>query len=183
MDAFSFLRRRTFLKLGVAGIAGLGVGGGGLYALRGGAPEVAGLGVLDAHRFRTLLAIAQTQLPVAGPFPIGAGERIARAFDGYLQGEPDKNVDDLKTALMLVEYGPVIFDMRLTTFSNLTDDERLRHWRAWGESGVLLRRQVALAFRKFLHVVFFDDPAVWPHIGYPGPSLWGMPGAVQEATP
>lgn len=183
MDAFSFLRRRTFLKLSVAGLAGLGAAGGGLYVLRGSAPAVAGLGLLDAHRFKTLLAIAQTQLPVAGPFAIGADERIARMFDGFLQGEPQKNVDDLKTALLLVEYGPVIFERRLTTFSNLDDDERLRHWRAWGESGLAVRRQVALAFRKFLHVVFFDDPAVWPHIGYPGPSLWGMPGAAPGATP
>lgn len=181
MDAFSFLRRRTFLKLGVAGLAGLGAAGGGMAALRGSAPAVSGLGVLDAHRFRTLLAIAQAQLPTEGPFPIGAGERIARMFDGFLQGEPQKNVDDLRTALLLVEYGPVLFERRFTTFSNLPVEERSRHWRAWGESDLLLRRQVAVAFRKFLHVVFFDDPAVWPHIGYPGPSLWGTP--TEGATP
>lgn len=183
MDAFSFLRRRTFLKLGLAGLGALAAGGGGLWALRGSAPAVAGLGVLDAHRFRTLMAVAQAQLPVAGPFPLGADERIARLFDGYLQGEPPENVSDLKTALLLVEYGPVLFERRATTFSNLPADERERHWRAWSESDLALQRQVSFAFRKFLHVVFFDDPAVWPHLHYPGPSLWGLREPSAEALP
>ncbi len=183
MDAFSFLRRRTFLKLGLAGVGALAAGGGGLLALRGSAPAVQGLGVLDAHRFRTLLAIAQAQLPVAGPFPLGADERIARMFDGFLQGEPPENVSDLKTALLLVEFGPVLFQRRLTTFSNLAAEEREAHWRGWGESELAVRRQVALAFRKFLHLVFFDDPAVWPYIGYPGPSYWGLKEPTAEGAP
>jgi hypothetical protein len=177
VDAFSFLRRRTFLKLGILGIAGVGAAGGGLAALRGDAPAVAGLGVLDAHRYRTLLAIAAAQIPAGGVFAPGAGEPVARLFDGFLQGEPAENVADLRTALLLVEYGPVIFERRLTTFSNLPVDEQLRHWRSWAESELLVRRQVALAFRKFIHLVVFDDPTVWPHIGYPGPSLWGAPTA------
>ncbi|MBI1945038.1 MAG: hypothetical protein HYS27_05045 [Deltaproteobacteria bacterium] len=181
MDAFAFLRRRTFLKLGVAGLAGLGVAGGGLVALRGSALAVGGLGVLDAHRFRTLLAIAEAQLPVEGAGAGAVCDRLARLFDGFLQGEHEENVGDLKTALLLVEYGPVIFERRLTTFSNLVPDQRRRHWRGWMESELAVRRQVSLAFRKFFHAVFFDDPAVWPQIGYPGPSLWGMPK--EGATP
>ena len=34
-----------------------------------------------------------------------------------------------------------------------------------------LQRQAATAFRKFLSLVFFDTPEVWPHIGYPGPTV------------
>lgn len=175
MDAFSFLRRRTLLKLGLGGLGALALGGGGLGALRGSAPAVSGLAVLDAHRFRTLLAIVEAQLPLEAASGAAVGERLARLFDGFLKGEHEENVADLKTALLLVEYGPVIFERRLSTFSNLPADERRRHWRSWMESDLALRRQVSLAFRKFLHVVFFDDPAVWPQIGYPGPSLWGMP--------
>ncbi|OGQ24032.1 MAG: hypothetical protein A2138_11340 [Deltaproteobacteria bacterium RBG_16_71_12] len=181
MDAFAFLRRRTFLKLGIAGVAGLGAAGGGLLALRGSASAVSGLGVLDAHRFRTLLAVAEAQLPVDGASAAAVCDRLARLFDGFLQGEPEENVADLKTALLLVEYGPVIFERRLTTFSHLAADERRRHWRGWMESDLAVRRQVSLAFRKFFHAVFFDDPAVWPQIGYPGPSLWGTPE--EAATP
>ena len=179
MDAFSFLRRRTFLKLGLVGLAGLGAAAGGLVSMRGSAPPVAGLSVLDAHRFATMLAIAEAQLPLEGV--AGAADRLARMFDGFLQGEPAENVADLRTALLLVDYGPLLFEGRFVAFSKLALDERRRHWRNWMESELALRRQVSLAFRKFLHVVFFDDPTVWPKIGYPGPSLWGMPDV--GATP
>lgn len=173
VDAFAFLRRRTFLKLGLGAAAVVGGAGGGLVALRGAAPDVPGLKVLDAHRYRTLLAIARAQLPADGAFPGGADEGVCRLFDAFLAGEPEENVSDLRTALLLVEYGPLIFERRATTFSNLPLEDQRAHWRAWGESDLALRRQVATAFRKFIMLVSFDDPAVWPHIGYPGPSLWG----------
>jgi hypothetical protein len=95
---------------------------------------------------------------------------LARAFDEFLAGEPAANVRDLERALTLIELGPLIFDRRLTTFSNLAPDEQLEHWQAWITSDTLLRRQAALAFRKFFNLVFFDQPGVWPHIGYGGPS-------------
>ncbi len=180
MDAFSFLRRRTFLKLGLAGVAGLGALGGGLAVMRGRAPAVAGLGVLDAHAFSTMVAIAEAQLPLERAGAPGA-EPLARLFDGFLRGEPAENVADLATALTLVELGPLIFEGRFVTFPRLALEDRRAHWRGWMESDLAVRRQVSLAFRKFLHVVFFDDPRVWPQIGYPGPSLWGLPA--DGATP
>jgi hypothetical protein len=173
---FLFLRRRTFLKLGVAGLAVVGAGAGGLVALRGSAPQVDGLRVLTSQEHRTLQNIARAQLPPGGPFAEGADELgVARAFDAFLADEGPENQSDLKTALALVEYGPVLFERRLTTFSHLDDAAREAHWRAWCESDLLLRRQVATAFRRFILLVGFDQPRAWASIGYPGPSLWGMP--------
>ena len=60
---------------------------------------------------------------------------------------------------------------RWAAFSQLPDAERLKHYEAWANSDTLLRRQVAIAFRKFMALVFYDSPEVWPHIGYPRPSL------------
>ena len=39
------------------------VGGGGLWALRGRAPKVDGLRVLDAHEYRTLQSLVEVMLP------------------------------------------------------------------------------------------------------------------------
>ena len=148
------------------------MGGGSLYWLRGTAPSVRGLKVLSDPEYQTLAAVADAHLPVAGPFAQGAGHaELARAFDGYLADEPPENVAELKRALVLVEYGPVLFDATPHTFSNLDAAARLTHWQSWFESDLLIRRQVAVAFRKFLCLVFYDRPEVWPHIGYPGPSL------------
>jgi hypothetical protein len=169
---FSMLSRRRALKLGLGAASVLLLAGGGLLALRGSAPAVSGLRVLDPHGYRTLLALATTHLPRGGAFAIGAEDLdldLGRAFDAYLSELGTEDVADLKTALLLLELGPVLFDRRLTTFADLPPDERMRHWSSWGESRVLLRRQVAIAFRKFLSFVFYDQPRVWPHIGYGGP--------------
>ncbi len=62
---FSFLSRRKFLKAGlVAGGALLGVGGGGLLILRGRAPEVDGLQVLDAHEYQTVKSLVEIMFRV-----------------------------------------------------------------------------------------------------------------------
>jgi hypothetical protein len=166
---FAFLRRRTLLKLGVAGLVAAGGGGAGLYALRGSAPAVDGLRILTAHQFRTLTSIASVQVPDAD------AQALGRVFDAFVADEPKENQRDLATALGLVEYGPVFFERRLTTFSNLDADARLAHWSGWTTSDLALRRQVAAAFRKFLMLVTFDTPQAWADIGYPGPSLLGVP--------
>lgn len=168
------LTRRRFLKWTLRGLAGtaalVGATGGSLLALRGCAPEVTGLLVLSDHAYRTLTSLAQVVLPTGGAFPEGADTfDMARLFDVYLADEPQKNIDDLSMALHLLEFGPVIYDLRLRTFSNLPEDERLAHFQGWMTSDSLTRRKVSVAFRKFLYLVFYDQPAVWPRLGYGGP--------------
>ena len=178
---FGFLSRRRLLKGALGGGALVLMGGGSLYWLRGTAPPVRGLQVLSDQEYRTLAAVADAHLPVTGPFPVGARQaELARAFDGYLADEPAQNVADLKRALLLVEYGPVLFSATPHTFSNLDPAARLTHWQGWFESDLLIRRQVAVAFRKFLCLVFYDRPDVWPHIGYPGPSLAAPEALLRE---
>lgn len=169
------LSRRRFLRWTLRGLAGgaavVGAAGGSLLALRGCAPDVEGLRVLSAHGYRTLSSLSHVVLPTGGAFPEGAETfDLARLFDGFLADEPQENIDDLSMALHLLEFGPVVFDFRFSTFSNLPEDERLAHFRSWMSSGSLTRRKVATALRKFLFLVFFDQPAVWPHVGWGGPN-------------
>jgi len=170
---FSFLSRRRFLKASlVAGGAILGVGGGGLLALRGRAPSVDGLRVLDDHEYQTLQSLVQIMLPTTDEIPVDVTSMdLPRVFDAFLTGEPEHNVKDLRKALVLVEFGPLVFDKKITTFSRLPVDERTKHWNSWGTSDRLLQRQVSIAMRKFFNLVYFDHEKVWPYIGYPGPSL------------
>ena len=175
LGAFRTLTRRRFFRWSLRGLGGLvglaGAASGGLLALRGCAPDVPGLRVLSAHQYRTLAHLARTIIPAGGPFPEGADDfDLARAFDGFLESEPEENVDALGDALTLFELGPVLFDGRLKTFSNLPPDDQLTHVEGWMTSERLLRRQVATAFRRFVCLVFYDQPAIWPHIGYGGPS-------------
>lgn len=141
-------------------------------ALRGRAPHVAGLLALDDQEFRTLSAVARTHLPPGGPIAPGADQLgLARAFDRYLADEPADVQRDVKHALTLLEYGPVLFERRLATFSHLSPAQRLAHWKRWLDSSSLVRRQISWTLKKFLSLVYYDSPAVWPAIHYPGPSL------------
>ena len=110
-------------------------------------------------------------LPTTDAIPLDSSAMdLPRAFDDFLANEPEHNVKDLQRALLLLEFGPMVFERNLKTFSRLDVAERDAHWRQWAVSDNLLRRQVSLAMRKFFNLVYFDRPDVWPHIGYPGPS-------------
>jgi hypothetical protein len=166
----SIFSRRRFLGacLGAGGV--LFMGSGGLLALRGISPRVDGLKVLSDHEFRTLLSLARALFPAAGPFASSADDlELARSFDAFLADEPPWNAGDLKKALVLLEFGPVWMDARPATFSGLTEDERLAHFTRWQLSSTLLLRQAAAGFQRILSMMFYDDPRVWPHIGYDGP--------------
>jgi hypothetical protein len=169
-EGFSILSRRRLLRLGLAAGGVLLLGGGGLLALLGWPPpRVGGLRALGERQHRTLAQLARALFPRGGALPPGADDvDLARAFDAFLADEPAWNREDLGRALVLLELGPVLFEGRLRTFSRLSPEERLLHFERWSEAG-LLRRQVATAFRRFLALVFYDTPAVWPHIGYDGP--------------
>lgn len=164
--------RRRFMQAGLGVVALLLAGGGGLVGLRGRAPFVEGLRVLDGQEFRTLSAVARTHLPSGGPIAPGADQlELARKFDRYLADEPPDVQRDVKRALVLLEFGPVLFERRLVTFSNLPPAEQLAHWKRWLVSTSVVRRQISSTLKKFLSMVFYDSPAVWPGIHYPGPSF------------
>jgi len=165
-SGFSVLSRRRFLRwsLGAGALASASLGG--LFALRGRAPHVAGLAVLSAHEYRTLVHLAQALFPGAN----GVDEvDLALQFDRFLADEPAWNRSDLKRALFLLEYGPVLFDRRLSTFSYLSPEERVAHFAAWASSDSPTRRQVSVAFRRFLALAYYDRPEAWMEIGYDGP--------------
>jgi hypothetical protein len=127
--------------------------------------------VLSDHEYRTLSALARTVVPRGGPFAAGADDvGLARLFDGYLADEPAQNVRELSLALTLVELGPVLFDGRLRTFSNLPPADQLAHWGSWSVSETLIRRKASIGFNKFFNLVFYGQPAIWPHLGYVDPA-------------
>jgi len=167
----ALLSRRRALQalLGIGGLAAGGVGG--LAALRGSAPDVAGLRALSAQSFRTFKALAEAVFSGAPAGFADASDELARAFDGYLADEPTWAQDEAQQGLTLLEFGPLIFDRKLATFSHLDVAARLEHFASWGESDNAIRRQASTGFRKFLFLVFYDRPQAWPLIGYDGPLI------------
>jgi hypothetical protein len=167
----TLLSRRRALQA-LLGIGSLAAGGTtGLFALRGSAPDVTGLRALSAQSFRTFKALAEAVFSGGPPGMEDPSDELARMFDGYLADEPKWAQDEAQQGLSLLEFGPVIFERRLTTFSHLSISERIAHFEAWAESDNSIRRQAATGFRKFLFLVFYDRPKSWPLIGYEGPLI------------
>ncbi len=167
-EGFAVIRRRRFLKWGLGAGAAIAGGGALSYAsLFGIAPNAGPLRVLSDREHRTLRNLVTT---IAGPLAQRERADIADAFDAFLADEPPNIVEDLKGALVWIELGPVLYDRRWASFSQLRQGARERHFRGWMESDDLVRRQVATAFRKFVNIVCYDTPASWPRIRYPGPA-------------
>lgn len=155
--------------LGLGSLVLMG-GVGGLLGLRGGARAIAGLRALSDQEYATVSALASALFPSGEGFPVGADDvDLARAFDAFLADEPPYNEADIKKAILLLEYGPVLFERRRVTFRHLPPDARLVHFSRWADGEDVVRRQAAFALRKILSVLFYDRPEVWPHIGYDGP--------------
>ncbi|MBI5495791.1 MAG: hypothetical protein HY904_12270 [Deltaproteobacteria bacterium] len=167
MDSPLF-RRRAFLGA-CAGAGGLLFMGGALAWLRGSAPAVDGLLALTPQEHRTLVALCRALFPATPEFPHNADDAdLARRFDLFLADEPPWNREDLKKALFLLEFSPVLA-FRVSTFSRLDEPARLLHFASWQRSRVLLLRQAAAGFLRILSLMFYDDRAAWPAIGYEGP--------------
>jgi hypothetical protein len=165
------LSRRRFPKYGLGTASFLLMGGAGsLLALRGSAPDPGGLRCLTAHEYRTLAKLADAVYPCGGPFELGAADLdLARDVDAFLADAAYWDRRDLKRALVLLEFGPVIFDRRLTTFSRLSEDDRREHFESWMTGTSDVRRQAATALRAILALRFYDRPQAWAAIGYEGP--------------
>ncbi len=173
---FAALSRRRLLRLalGAGGVIASGVGG--VLALRGTAQSVEGLRCLSNHEYRTFSALAVAAFPEGEVFPKGAGTLdLARAFDAYLADEPEWAQSEAKAALALLELGCLAGGPRFATFSHLTPGERLAVLDAWSASSSEVRRQVALGFKKFLALVYYDQPSVWPELAYEGPLIRAEP--------
>jgi len=176
--AFGRLSRRRVFTLLIAAPGGLlALGGAGALWLRGCPPDVPGLGVLGDRAARTLEALGELMFPrLPGFDPALAPGDLARAFDGFLQDEPEENVSGLTRALLLLEAGPLLYDHGVTPFSRLDLDARRAHFESWVTSDELLRRVVATAFRRFLSLVVYDRPQVWAYLGYRGTLRLPTPG-------
>ena len=137
------------------------------FSLFGLAPNAGPLAVLSDREHRTVRNVTTA---ILGQDALRSRLAIANAFDAFLADEPANVVSDLKTALTFIELGPLLYERRWAIFSDLSQTDREVHYRSWMESDDLTRRMVATAFRKFVNLVYYDNPSAWPRIHYPGPA-------------
>lgn len=164
--------RRTFIK-GTAGAAfALAAASTLPSGCRGYDQAPGGLVFFNNREYQIFKAIADTIIPAGGANAKSASALgVADNLDKYMLTEPSRVQQDFKSAINLFEYGPLLFDLKLTRFSRLTPDEQYRHMESWAYSSLNLRRTIFQAFKKSVMFAYYADPSTWPAIGYGGTLL------------
>lgn len=168
----ALLTRRRLLFTGL-GLAGAGaVGAMAVAGLRQKADSVAGLRVLTPEQHRTMRLVAAAHVPAGGAFAWSAADvDVAGLFDGFLGDQPPGDQSDAGLALDLIDFGPLLFERRWTTFADLSDAERQAHWLSWSVASQATRREIFWSFGRFIGMAVYDQAGAWPAVGYKGPSF------------
>jgi len=72
-------------------------------------------------------------------------------------------------ALTLFEYGPILFQLKLSRFTSLGPEERDAHLRDWAESRFLTRRLAFRAMKNLSYLGYYSQDSTWKGIHYSGP--------------
>jgi hypothetical protein len=127
----------------------------------------------DADRLMAVVSrMVETGEPSA-PHPreigtLGAIQAVLELLDSEL-------VDQLRVALRLVEYWPVLMEWRLRRFRSLSPEQQDESLEGWRTSRIEARRRVFYALRNLALLGYWSQDETWPLIGYGGPWLGGKP--------
>ncbi len=172
------MRRRTFLKLGALGPAMLALeqlpARGAWLAGTVPAPERSiepgAERIFDDDESELLMAIVDRMVYTGDP---GAPEPreigTLATIEATLALLDESLVDELRLALRLVEYWPLLFEWRFRRFRSLSPEAQDRSLEGWRGSRIETRRRVFYALRNLALLGYWSQDETWPLIGYGGP--------------
>jgi len=112
--------------------------------------------------------MVETGLPEA---PQVRDTRAVATVDAVCLGLDPAVSSVLPLALLLVEWGPLLFDLRFARFTTLGADEQDASLRSWMTSRLALRRTAFLGLRNLCFLGWYSQPESWSLIGYQGPLI------------
>jgi hypothetical protein len=161
--------RRGFLALLGAGSALASVARVPRAAAATASPAAAGRFFAEAER-EILTQVVERMVATGEPeAPAVRDTRAIDVIDAVVEGLDPAISAPLPTLLRAVEWGPFLFDRRLSRFTRLLPEAQDASLRGWMESRLALRRQGFLALRNLAFVGYWSQEETWPLIGYAGP--------------
>ncbi len=171
------MRRRTFLKLSAFGPAMLALQQLPARAMwLPGAPAADGVSelgaesVFDEEESELLMTIVERMVDTgepAAPAPREIG--TLATLQAALASLDASLVDELRLALRLVDYWPLVFEFRFSRFRSLPAEARDQSLEGWRTSRIETRRRVFYALRNLSLLGYWSQDETWPLIGYLGP--------------
>ncbi len=135
----------------------------------------------DAHVLRVVAdRITFTGDPAMPRFGDTAG---LLTIDTALLQLPVGTADQLHWGLLLFQYGPPLFDLRLSTFTGLSDEAKDGYLTGWEQSRFETRRLVFRALKNLSLLGYYAQDATWKGIHYGGPWVPRPRRVIGAATP
>lgn len=112
-----------------------------------------------------LTAIAETLFPEGGKIPYSALEMgVSVKIESFIQNLPEDSQRGLKLLLHLINLTPIITHFR--TFLKLDLKSRQKFFEKWENSWFLAKRNIAMAIKGIVCLVYYNSPEVQKIIGY-----------------
>lgn len=171
MPALPCFSRRGFLKasaattatlIGAATVAGCLAGKTPPDAVGEEKPEV-----LTPRELAILAAVADRVIAPSEGTPSARETRTARRIDRELTFSDGLLTADVRAALSVIEYAPLL-DLRLGRFSSLPPADQDAYLHACATSGWKLRRNAYNGLRFLCLFFYYSDERTWRSIGYGG---------------
>lgn len=114
-------------------------------------------------------AFAHRILPPGGAFPEGAlSIDVVQYFDAVIAEEPYEIQQDIKRALILLEFGPYL-QLKFRRFTRMAPAQKDAYLKTWEQSDTTLQRGIFSVFKKICCLGFFSSEKIFSRIGYDGP--------------
>ncbi len=116
---------------------------------------------------KTLLTFAEALLPnnVGTPLP-ATEDNLILPVEDYLRKMGPTSLRGFGFLLNVIEYGALIFLPRFKTFSNLSEEQRIRYLEGWEKSRLSFRRFSLVAVKMLVTMVFLNDNEIRTALGY-----------------
>ena len=166
------MQRRGLLKLGVAGLTVLGLGGVGVALWRPGIESGGRLSATGREVFRAVAwAVLDGCLPEAPPDLDRALTAHLRGLDTVIASLPEFARQELSRLLALLATAPGrrMLAQLDTPWHAAARAQLQRSLESMRQARGDLRQQAYHALRDLTNAAYFADPASWPLLGYPGP--------------
>ncbi len=122
---------------------------------------------LTPKELAILTAFAERVIAPADGTPTAADARVARRIDRELVFSDGRLTGDVRAALSLIEYGPVL-DLRFRRFTRLSPQDQDAYLAACARSSWTLRRNAFAGLRFLCLFLYYSDDRTWRSIGYGG---------------
>ena len=162
------MQRRQLIKRGLLGGVLLALGGGAFLGTRKGdlvAPP-GELGVLDAHAYSVLVALAAVVIPKGAD-----AKQAAFNVDNSLRNASLRSQRDMNEVLHLLDNALLGLPLRgsATVFTQMSPADRVVAFQKWRDSKLTLLRGAYHSLRKLSLAGHYADLEHAKSIGYPGP--------------